>query len=94
MATKPTRLKTRPAETTSPGLTTTATAEVTITGTSPLLMRAFPMVPLEAQDKRTPEEQAAYGDLVARFARRGILDRERLLAGGNRWRVGRALHRL
>lgn len=38
---------------------------VTIKGISPLLMHSFPMVPIEAIEKRTPEEQAeiaAYRD--------------------------------
>lgn len=34
--------------------------EVTIKGTSPLLMHAFPMVQIEALEKKTPEEQAEY----------------------------------
>ena len=39
--------------------------KVTIKGDSPLLMHAFPMVPIEAIEKRSPEEQAelsAYRD--------------------------------
>jgi hypothetical protein len=42
-----------------------AHADVTITGQSPLLMHAFPMVPIEAIEKKSPEEQAelaAYRD--------------------------------
>lgn len=34
------------------------TIEVTIEGISPLLMHAFPMVPIEALEKKTKEEQA------------------------------------
>ena len=39
--------------------------DVTIKGISPLLMHAFPMVPIEALEKKTPQEQAelsAYRD--------------------------------
>jgi hypothetical protein len=34
--------------------------EVTLKGTSALLMHAFPLVPIEAIEKKTPEEQAEY----------------------------------
>lgn len=37
-----------------------AKAEVTIKGASPLLMHAFPMVPIEALEKKTPAEQAEF----------------------------------
>lgn len=43
----------------------TNTVAVTIKGTSALLMHAFPMVPIEAPEKKSPEEQAeiaAYRD--------------------------------
>lgn len=33
-------------------------AEVTIKGISPLLMRAFPMVPIEGFEKKSPDDQA------------------------------------
>lgn len=33
---------------------------VTIKGITPLLMHAFPMIPLEAAEKKSPEEQAEY----------------------------------
>ena len=36
----------------------TKAAKVTITGQSPLLMHAFPMVPIEAVEKKSIEEQA------------------------------------
>lgn len=36
------------------------TVSVQITGISPLLMHAFPMVPVTALEKRSPEEQAEY----------------------------------
>lgn len=35
-------------------------ATVTLSGESPLLMHAYPMVPIEAIEKKSPEEQAAY----------------------------------
>lgn len=35
-------------------------AKVTIKGISALLMHAFPLVPIEALEKRSPEEQAEY----------------------------------
>ena len=34
--------------------------EVELTGTSPLLMHAFPLVPIEALEKKSVEEQAEY----------------------------------
>lgn len=43
----------------------TKLVEVRIKGNSPLLMHAFPLVPLESMEKRSPEEQAenaAYRD--------------------------------
>lgn len=36
----------------------TQSAEVTLKGLSPLLMHSFPMVPVEAIEKKTPQEQA------------------------------------
>jgi hypothetical protein len=38
----------------------TKTIAVKITGLSPLLMHAYPMVPIEALDKKPPAEQAEY----------------------------------
>lgn len=38
----------------------TKTVLVTIDGTSPLLMHAYPLVPIEALEKKTREEQAEY----------------------------------
>ena len=38
----------------------TQKVNVTIKGISPLLMHAFPMMPIENIEKRTPEEQAEY----------------------------------
>lgn len=38
--------------------------QVTITGQTPLLMHAFPMVQIEAIEKKPPEEQAALGAYV------------------------------
>src|SRR5262245_11373834 len=40
------------------GSMSTKGVQVTIQGTSPLLMHAFPMVPIEGLDKKTPLEQA------------------------------------
>jgi hypothetical protein len=37
-----------------------AQVEVSIKGISPLLMHAYPLVPIEALEKKTPEEQAEY----------------------------------
>lgn len=37
------------------------TVQVSLKGESPLLMNAFPMVPVEAMNKKTPEEQAEVG---------------------------------
>lgn len=36
------------------------TIQVQIKGTAPLLMHRFPMVPVEAMEKKTPEEQAEH----------------------------------
>ena len=36
------------------------TVNVTIKGKSPLLMHAFPLVPIEALEKKSPQEQAEY----------------------------------
>jgi hypothetical protein len=36
--------------------------EVTISGISPLLMHAFPMIPIEALEKKSPEEQCKYAE--------------------------------
>lgn len=38
----------------------TKKVQCTIKGISPLLMHAYPMVPIEAIDKKSPEEQAEY----------------------------------
>jgi hypothetical protein len=38
------------------------TAEVTIKGISPLLMHSFPMVPIEAMEKKNAQEQAKYAE--------------------------------
>jgi len=40
----------------------TKSASVRVKGLSPLLMHAFPMVPLEAIEKKTPEEQAKHAE--------------------------------
>jgi hypothetical protein len=37
-------------------------AKVTVKGTSPLLMHAYPMVPLEAIEKKSQEEQAKHAE--------------------------------
>ncbi len=36
------------------------TVSVTVQGQTPLLMHAFPLMPIEALEKRSPEEQAEY----------------------------------
>src|SRR5512135_2445961 len=38
-----------------------ATVTATIRGISPLLMHAYPLVPVEALEKKSAEEQAEYG---------------------------------
>jgi hypothetical protein len=39
---------------------TTKKIQCTIKGISPLLMHAYPMQPIEAIEKKSPEEQAEY----------------------------------
>jgi hypothetical protein len=67
-------------------------AKVTITSTSPLLMHAYPLVPIEALEKKTPEEQAehsAYRDPDTKGLYVPGIALQRALVGGAAYSKGK-----
>jgi len=65
---------------------TISTIEATIQGVSPLLMHAFPLEPIEAIEKKTPEEQAritSYIDPDGMFFVPGVNIQRSLVSGAS-----------